>query len=529
MLDASPDELSVLIRRVVLHTLRHDQLCRVLVYLMDSEGLALEAVLDETTREPDGLVTYPARIEMRGRLLDGVTAFAPQPGHLVPATTNMLVGHRDVIAFSHRQDDTLLGLLVLQSETPREWDESWGAALTELLVRALRRFRLARSQETETYLMDTLMQHLPDAIYFKDARSRFIRASRQVVTQNGFLSFAELSGKTDFDLFTQEHAAQAFRDEELVMRSGTPIIAKEEKETWPDGRVTWVLTTKMPFRDQHGHTIGTFGMSRDITQLRLTQAALLESQEMLRQRYQAMENDLAQARIIQMALLPQAPPEYKQLQIRFRYEPLDAIGGDFFSFRRLPDGGLAVFLGDLTGHGVSAALFMSLIRCMTERVFETDGSEPRTYVQALDQALMGQIPHGFITAVYCVLEPQPDGTVKLIWCGAGHPDPIIWRKSTGITEQIPGGDGAIGIFENFPREQRTMILEPGDRLFLYTDGIPETQTPEGNMLGFESVGACIEEATKPDLEKTLTICYAESGTSGGTPPPRTTSPSSASK
>jgi serine phosphatase RsbU (regulator of sigma subunit) len=287
------------------------------------------------------------------------------------------------------------------------------------------------------------------------------------------------------------------------MRTGVPIIAKEEKETWPDGRVTWVLTTKMPFRDRIGNIIGTFGMSRDITQLRQTQAALLESQEMLRQRYQAMENDLAHARIIQMALLPQAPPEYKQLQIRFRYDPLDAIGGDFFSFRRLANGGLAVFLGDLTGHGVSAALFMSLIRCMTERVFETDGSDPASYVQALDRALMGQIPHGFITAVYCVLTPQADGTVELAWCGAGHPDPIVWRRATGATEQIPGGDGAIGIFAEFPREKRCLTLQKGDRLFLYTDGIPETATPEGHMLGFDNVGLCIAEATSRDLEHTL--------------------------
>lgn len=503
MLDASADEISILLRRVALHTFQNDGLCRVLGYLVAMPRRTLEAVFDESELDPSELPSFPVRIDTRARLLDGITIFEPKPGHLIPPAAPHAPGLTDTVALPLHSKDDLLGLVVFQSKSPRHWDESWARQLAELFVRGLRRHEMARRQETETHLMDTLMRHLPDAIYFKDAQSRFIRASRQVVTQNGFLSFSELQGKTDFDLFTQEHAAQAFRDEETVMRTGTPIIAKEEKETWPDGHVTWVLTTKMPFRDRHGRIVGTFGMSRDITQLRQTQAALLESQEMLRQRYQAMENDLAQARIIQMALLPQTPPEYKQLQIRFRYEPLDAVGGDFFSFRRLPSGGLAVFLGDLTGHGVSAALFMSLIRCMTERVFETDGSKPGTYVSALDQALLGQIPHGFITAIYCVLEPNPDGTVSLSWCGAGHPDPIIWRKATGTTEQLPGGDGAIGIFESFPREERRMTLLPGDRLFLYTDGIPETLTPEGNMLGFESVGTCIADAHRPDLEMTL--------------------------
>ncbi|MFL7791355.1 MAG: PAS domain-containing protein [Anaerolineae bacterium] len=132
----------------------------------------------------------------------------------------------------------------------------------------------ARIAELEATLDETLLdQHLlqvflddvPDKVYFKDSESRFIKVSRAMTEQHGAGGPAEVVGLTDFDFFTEEHARPAFEDEQKVMRTGQPI-EKEEKETWPDGRVTWASTIKMPLRDREGNIIGTYGVSRDITE-----------------------------------------------------------------------------------------------------------------------------------------------------------------------------------------------------------------------------------------------------------------------
>jgi PAS domain S-box-containing protein len=86
-------------------------------------------------------------------------------------------------------------------------------------------------------LFETLMEETPDRIYIKDTKSRFISVSRMLAQIHGCEDRHELEGKTDFDLFTDEHAQQAFDDEREILRTGKPIINKLEKETWPDGRI----------------------------------------------------------------------------------------------------------------------------------------------------------------------------------------------------------------------------------------------------------------------------------------------------
>jgi PAS domain S-box-containing protein len=131
--------------------------------------------------------------------------------------------------------------------------------------------------ENERTQMNSLMDNLPDRIYFKDLESRFIRVNKEMATKHVLLQTKEKEGLTDFDLFTNEHAIQAFNDEQEIIRTGKPIVNLEEKETYADGNITWAQTSKMPLLNNEGKIIGTFGISRDITKRKLAEEALKNS------------------------------------------------------------------------------------------------------------------------------------------------------------------------------------------------------------------------------------------------------------
>lgn len=134
----------------------------------------------------------------------------------------------------------------------------------------------------EQALLNSLIEGIPDSIYFKDKESRFIKVNKAMLRKHGFKSDKEIIGKTDFELFGKEHAQQAFEDEQKIIQTGIPIINKEEKEDWADGRTTWVSSTKMPLYNNQGEIIGTFGVSRDITDKVIAEEQIKNSEKLYR-------------------------------------------------------------------------------------------------------------------------------------------------------------------------------------------------------------------------------------------------------
>lgn len=175
-----------------------------------------------------------------------------------------------------------------------------------LLILMFRRSRAKDLQETqqslaaakqeltrEQMLLATLVENMPDAIYFKDLESRFIRCNQKAADVFQLASPKEAIGKSDYDFFDRREADEYRADELHIIETGEPIINKEEYEFWKDGQYHWVLSTKMPLRDAEQNIIGTFGLSRDITQLKQTEEVLkqkLDELETLHAKYVREQN-----------------------------------------------------------------------------------------------------------------------------------------------------------------------------------------------------------------------------------------------
>jgi len=140
----------------------------------------------------------------------------------------------------------------------------------DITARTLAESKLAEASN----LLETLMDNSPDYIYFKDRACRFVRVSKAFDKLFHLKNLNDIRGKTDFDYFLVEHARAAYEDEQEIMRSGKPLIGKLEPEPHPDGRVTYALTTKVPWRDNNGNVVGTFGISKDVTALKEAEAKL---------------------------------------------------------------------------------------------------------------------------------------------------------------------------------------------------------------------------------------------------------------
>jgi len=137
-------------------------------------------------------------------------------------------------------------------------------------------------QVNEHDLLRALLDNFPDHIYFKDTESRFIQSSSAMAREFGMNTPEELVGKSDFDFFSEEHARPAYEDEQEILRTGQSMIGKVERETWMDGRPdTWALTTKMPLHDSAGQIIGTFGITKDISDLKEAERQIAEAHKQL--------------------------------------------------------------------------------------------------------------------------------------------------------------------------------------------------------------------------------------------------------
>lgn len=394
--------------------------------------------------------------------------------------------------------DGSVHVLRMRSQTVGAADAE-GVRLAGVCWDVTERRHTERKLATKSNLLNMLMKSLPDDIYFKDRESRFIAVSESKARRHR-QNQKEMVGKTDFDYFSEEHARAAFEDEQRIMATGEAIVGVEEKETWPDGTVTWASTTKLPLRDKAGEIIGTFGLSRDITERK-------QMEQELRAKNDALEEDLEIARELQTALLPHSYPSIPRgadiaestLHFHHFYRPSTGVSGDFFDILDIDDNVAGVFICDVMGHGVRSALVAAIVRTMVKELRST-WADPAKFLTKLNAELRTALRQSempiFASAFYVVADLSQS---QLRYANAGHPWPLLQEKDAvkSIAKLSPLYDGkpgaALGLFDGVQYELYHRAMAPRDVVLMFTDGLFEVEGPNGEQFDYRRLVTSLKQ------------------------------------
>jgi sigma-B regulation protein RsbU (phosphoserine phosphatase) len=208
------------------------------------------------------------------------------------------------------------------------------------------------------------------------------------------------------------------------------------------------------------------------------------SETALRERNERMEFDLKIAQSAQKAFVRPYKPESGLLAVDYRYRPMDKVGGDYYSFFKSEDGSIGFFIGDVSGHGVAAALYIALLKSITDRMFREYATEPDRYLRGVNNELVDYISSNFITAIYGIFTPGIEpGTIRFRYSNGAHIKPIMARAGGGSAFEGTSST-LIGVSEDIEFDVNETILSRGDRVYLVTDGIPETVNEKLDSIGF---------------------------------------------
>lgn len=366
----------------------------------------------------------------------------------------------------------------------------------------------------------TLINYLPDNIYFKNRESRFVLANEATARKMRVRTPSDLIGCRDSNFFTKAMADVARSEELEIMKSGVPITNRIHHETWKDGvkRNSWSRVSKFPWYAHDGSIKGIVGISSDVTELIEAQRRYRKLAEQLDQRNRALEKEISLAKEVQRALQPlrlkdrvwQSPTDGSTRRAAFRhvYMPSTGVAGDCFEVFPVSDSGVGMLICDVMGHGVSAALIAAMLRGLMEQVSNL-ADTPGLLLSSLNRQLYRIFSQAnitmFATACYVYLDLDKQ---RLTLSGAGHPAPIVMTADgKALLPPIPRSP-ALGLIESALFRESEIPLEAGMKLMLYTDGLTEAHNPTGDELGAVRIMNYLQERRPINIGEMINIALA---------------------
>jgi sigma-B regulation protein RsbU (phosphoserine phosphatase) len=222
---------------------------------------------------------------------------------------------------------------------------------------------------------------------------------------------------------------------------------------------------------------------RDRRARRLREAARRRRDEERATRLRRSEKELSEAGEVQRAQLFRSLPHFDGYQVSGTWRPARAVGGDLFDVFPVGGDAIGLCIADVAGKGLPAALIMSSVHAAVEAVAD-GGAEPDAVCAKANRLLCRHIASArYVTCFYGRLDPRRR---RLSFTNAGHHAPILMHRD-GTHERLSTGGGVLGSFPQWQYERGEVVLQPGDRLVLFTDGLTETTDASGVEFGEERI------------------------------------------
>lgn len=393
--------------------------------------------------------------------------------------------------------------------------------LVGVWVNISRRKTAEMRAEEDRDLFHTLIEHIPDSIYFKNRESRFVLANTSTANKLGVPTPADLTGRKD-SYFFDKTMSDVSREEELdIMATGRPIQARLHHETWLHKDDSWGQISKFPWYGRNGELKGIVGISSDVT--KLVQAELKEKEisRQLEERNTALEKEIDLAREIQFALLPNKIDSRsctrhgltRRADFHHIFTPSEGVAGDWFDAFPVGESGVGAIVCDVMGHGIRAALVASMLRGLMEQLSHL-AHDPAAFLSALNRQLShilqrANIINMFASAVYLYVDLE---TGVLTASCAGHPHPIVLEPNGSAHKMTLPRSMAMGLLDTAEYKNVQYPLLSGSRILMYTDGLTEAANTDGEEMGeqrlMDHFNNVRPESTKDFVHQALT-CVAK--------------------
>ncbi len=225
---------------------------------------------------------------------------------------------------------------------------------------------------------------------------------------------------------------------------------------------------------------------------------LMDYNRQLTLKQKILDDDLKSAAMIQESLLPQKSLQLLNLQLSSTYLPCNPVGGDLFNIIPLPDNKIIFYVLDVSGHDITSAMVtVSVSQFLQQHSLYSDLQfSPKEMLTALEREYPYEKFDRFFTIFYFVLDPQ---TGRMSYSSAGHPPPVLLRHNRPY-ELLQTNGGLIGINHTDAFEEREIMLENGDKLILYTDGITEFYHHDTDLWGTKQFFSFLEKNKNEPVE-----------------------------